>query len=72
MVKIWPATAGDAGDVVSILGVDRSPGEGNGNPPQYSCLGNSMDSGGWWATVYGIKKSRTQLNEQLSMHTGTN
>ena len=62
MVKNRLATAGDAGDVVSILPSDRSPGEGNGNPLQYSCLGNSMDIGGWWATVYGIKKIWTQLN----------
>ena len=62
MVKNWPAAAGDTRDVVSILGSDRSPGEGNGNPLQYSCLRNSMNSGDWQATVYRIKKSRTQLN----------
>ena len=40
----------------------RSPGEGNGNPLQYSCLKNSMDRGAWWATVHGVPKSRTRLS----------
>jgi len=40
----------------------RSPGEGNGNPLQYSCLENSMDRGAWWATVHGVAKSRIQLS----------
>ena len=39
-------------------GLGRSPGEGNGNPLQYSCLENSMDKGAWWATVHGIAKSQ--------------
>ena len=42
--------------MVSIARLDRSPGEGNGNPLQYSCLGNSMDTGGYQATVHGIAK----------------
>ena len=42
-------------------GSGRSPGEGNGNPLQYSCLGNSMGRGAWWATVHGVAKSQTQL-----------
>ena len=42
--------AGDTGDVGSIPESGRSPGEGNGNPLQYSCLENSMDRGAWWAT----------------------
>ena len=46
---------------VSTPGLGRSPGEGNGNPPQYSCLENPMDSGAWWATVHGVAKSRTGL-----------
>ena len=46
-----------AGDVGSIPGSGRSPGEGNDNPPQYSCLGNPMDRGGWRATVYGVAKT---------------
>ena len=44
-----------------ILGLRRSPGGGNGNPLQYSCLGNSMDRGAWWATVHGVTKSWTWL-----------
>ena len=45
----------------SIPGSGRSPGGGHGNPFQYSCLGNSMDRGVWWATVLGVTKSQTQL-----------
>ena len=52
-----------AGDPGSIPGWGRSPGEGNGNPLQYSCLENSMDGGAWWATVHGVAKSQTQLND---------
>ena len=44
----------------------RSPGEGNGNPLQYSCLGNPMDRGAWQATVHGVAKSRTHLSEHKS------
>ena len=43
----------------SIPGLGKSPGEGNGNPFQYSCLENSMDGGAWWATVHGVTKSQT-------------
>ena len=50
-----------AGDPGSIPGSGRSPGEGNGNPLQYSCLENSIDRGGWWAAVLGVAKSRTWL-----------
>ena len=46
----------NAGDMGSILGSERSPGEGNGNPPQYSHLGNPMDRGAWQAIVHGVKK----------------
>ena len=46
-----------AGKPSSILGLGRSPGEGNGNPLQYSCLENSMDRGAWWTTVQGVAKS---------------
>jgi len=55
-VKNPPASAGDAGEVGSIPGLGRSPGEGNGNPLQYSCLGNPMDRGEWQATVHGVTK----------------
>ena len=68
VVKNLPANAGDAGDVGSIPGSRRSPGVGNGNPLQYSCLGNPMDRGAWWATVpWGYKDSGT--TERLSTHT---
>ena len=58
MVKNRPDNAGDIGDAGSVLGLERSPGEGNGNPLQYSCLGNPVDSGAWQATVHGVAKSR--------------
>ena len=45
-----------AGDIGLISGSERSPGEGNGNPFQYSCLENPMDRGAWWATVHGVAK----------------
>ena len=50
------------GDLGSIPGLGRSPGERNGNPLQYSCLENPMDGGAWWATVHGVAKSQTQLS----------
>ena len=51
----------DARDAVLILGSGRSPGGGNGNIFQYSCLGNSMDRGAWWATVHAVTKVRHNL-----------
>ena len=65
MVKNPPAIAGDAGDVGLIPGWGRSPGVGNGNPLQYSCMGDPMDRETWWVTVHGVAKSQTRL----SMHT---
>ena len=56
VVKNPPANAGDLG---SILGSGRSPGEGNGNPLQYSCLGNPMDRGAWEDTLHGVAERRT-------------
>ena len=56
MVKNPPANARDEG---STLGSERSPGEGNGNPFQYGCLGNPMDRGTCRATVHGVSKSQT-------------
>jgi len=50
-------TAANARDSDSIPGSGRSPGEGNGNLLQYSCLGNPMDRGTWWVTVHGVAKS---------------
>ena len=57
------ASAYNAGDPGSIPGLGRSPGEGNGNPLQYSCLDNPMDGGAWQATVHGVAKSRTPLSD---------
>ena len=57
-----PASAEDAGDAGSSLGLGRFPGGGNGNPLQYSCLENPKDSGAWRATVHGVAKSQTRLN----------
>ena len=57
MVKNPLANAGDTGDMGLIPGSGRSPGEGNCNLLQYSCLNNSTDRGAWWATVYGVTKS---------------
>ena len=62
VVNNLPANAGDTRNVGSILGWGRSPGVGNGNPLQYSCLENPMDRGAWWATVHGVAKSRTRLS----------
>ena len=59
-VKNPPANAEDAD---TISGSARSPGEGNGNPLQYSCLENSMERGAWWATVPGLVKSQTQFRD---------
>ena len=56
-------SARNAGDLGSIPGLGRSPGEGNGNPLQYPCLENPMDGGAWWATVHGVAESRTQLSD---------
>jgi len=64
VVNNLPANARDAGDVHSISGSGRSCEGGNGNSLQYSCLGNPMDRGAWWATVPEVPKSQTQL----SMH----
>ena len=57
------ASAYNAGDPGLIPGSERSPGEGNGNPLQYSCLENPMDGGTWLATVPGVTKSRTRLSD---------
>ena len=50
------------GDLGWIPGLGRSPGEGNGNPLKYFCLGNPMDRGAWWAPAQGIPKNQTQLS----------
>ena len=61
--KTQPAKAGNAGDAGLIPGSGRSPGGGNGNPVQYSCLENPMDRGAWRTTVHGGTKSPTQLTD---------
>ena len=61
VIKNLPANAGDLG---SIPGSGRSPGEGSDSPLQYSCLGNSMDSGAWWATVHRVAKSQKRLSDE--------
>ena len=63
------ASACNAGDLSLIPGSGGSPGEGNGNPFQYSCLENPMDGGAWWATVHGVAKSQTRLSD-FTFHKG--
>ena len=67
-VKNPPAvkeTSCNAGDPSLIPGSGRSPGEGNGNQFQYSCLGNPMDRGAWWATVHGVSRVRCDIAPKL-------
>ena len=59
LIKNLPANARDERDMSSIPGLGRSPGVGNGNPSQYSCLENSMDRGAWWTIVPGVTKGWT-------------
>ena len=56
-------SAHNAGKPDSIPVLGRSPGEGNGNPLQYTCLENPMDRGAWLATIHGVAKSQTQLSD---------
>ena len=67
VVKNPPANSEGTRDAVSIPGSGRSPGGGNGNPLQYSCLENSTDRGAWWATVHGVAKSQA-LTEHTRTH----
>ena len=78
VVKNLPVNAGDARDMGSIPGMRRLLGEGNGSPPLYSCLGNPMDRGAWWAIVHGVAKSwtwqriehtHTYLNNHMLLYT---
>ena len=57
------ASACNEGDLGLIPGWGRAPGEGNGNPLQYSCLENPMDGGAWWGTVHRVAKSWTRLSD---------
>ena len=79
IIKKLPASAGD---LSSIPGSGRCPGGGNGNPLQYSCLGNLLDRGAWWATVHGVTKewyttlqwnnnSKTCSNNETTADTAT-
>ena len=61
VIKNAPTNAGDIRDIGSIPGSRRFPGEGNGDPLQYSCMENLIDSGAWWATVHVVAKNQTQL-----------
>ena len=58
----------NAGDQGSIPGLGGSPGEGNGNPLQYSCLENPRDGGAWWADIYGVTQVQTRLMRLSSSH----
>ena len=66
VVKNPPANSGDTRDTSSTPGLGRSPGTGDGNPLQYSCLKNPGDRGTWWATVHGVIESQTQLSNFTS------
>ena len=68
MGKEFTCNEGDTGDVGSIPGSGRSPGGGDGNPLQYSCLQNSTDREAWRATVQRVAKSQTQLSDVACMH----
>ena len=70
VVKNLPVNAGNAGDVNSVPEYQKSPGAGNGNPLQYSCLDSSMDRGAWYATVHGATKSWTRLTNTHSCIAG--
>ena len=63
VVKNLPVNAGGIRDSSLIPGLGRFPGEGHGNPPQYSCLENPMDRGACWATVHRVTKSQTRLSD---------
>ena len=63
MVKSPPASAGDVRDVGSIPGLGRTPGGGDGNPLQYSCLENTTDRSTWWATGHRVAKHWTRLKQ---------
>ena len=69
VVKNLSASTLDAGDAGSAPGSGRSPGEGNGNPLQYSCRGTPVDGEAWRAAVHGVAKSQTRLSDWAHTHT---
>ena len=69
VAKESTSKAGDAGDTVLIPGSRRSPGEGDGNPLQYSCLENSIYRGTWWTTVHGVSKQSDTTEAAEHAHT---
>ena len=69
MGKNQPANTGGTRDLHLILGLGRSPGVGNSNSLQYSCVENSMDRGAWQATVHGAEKSQTRLSTHREQNT---
>ena len=69
IIKNPPSTVGDARHMSLIPGSGRSPGVGNGNMIQYSCLENPMDRGAWWAAVHRVAKSQTLLRNLAHTHT---
>ena len=71
VVKNPPANVGDTRDMGSIPGSGRSPGVGNGNPFQCSCLKNPRDEGAWWAAAYGVAQSQTRLKQLSSSSSKT-
>ena len=71
VIKNLPVNAGDTRDMGSIPGSERSPGVGNGNPLQYSCLENSMDKGDWQATVHRVSESNVTKHARTHARTHT-
>ena len=63
VVQSLPTNAGDTGDAGLVAGSGGAPGEGNGNPLQYSCLENSTERGARWASVHEVAESRTRLSD---------
>ena len=68
MVKNPPANTGDTADAGSVPGLGRSPGGGNGNPCQYSCLENPMDRGAWRATIHEVVKESDMTGQAPQQH----
>ena len=66
--SVGKESAYNSGDPSSIPGLGRSPGEGNGNPLQYSCLENPMDKGAWWATVHAVPRAGHDLATKPPPH----